>query len=77
MVKKASKRLGYVRGDISSRGRENINVTVPGLGETWSGILFNSSFIGRRDEFKIVQETGCYDAQGKEESISWKDAEKA
>lgn len=34
MVKKASKRLGYVRGDISSRGRENINVTVPGLGET-------------------------------------------
>lgn len=34
MVKKASKRLGYVRGDISRGGRENINVTVAGLDET-------------------------------------------
>jgi len=38
-VKKPNERLGCVRGDVSSGGRENINATVAGLDETSSGIL--------------------------------------
>lgn len=37
-VKKASKRQGCVRGDISSGERENVNAAVAGLDETSFGI---------------------------------------